>query len=139
MNKILALVGAVVIAGGTVIWWKSQQGTGTAGGGSVVVANVAVPELSATAAAGRDIFDAKCATCHGENAAGRDGKGPPLIHKIYEPSHHADMSFQMAVERGVRGHHWPFGDMPPVDGVSREDVGRIIAYVRELQRANGID
>jgi len=40
---------------------------------------------------------------------------------------------------GVRGHHWPFGDMPPVEGVTRGDVTMIIAYIRELQRANGIN
>jgi len=37
---------------------------------------------------------------------------------------------------GVR--HWRFGDMPPVEGLSRRDVAAIVAYVRELQRANGI-
>ena len=70
-------------------------------------------------------------------AAGSD-KGPPLVHKIYEPSHHGEESFYLAVRQGVRSHHWPFGDMPPVDGLSDDEVGRIIAYVRELQRAAGI-
>lgn len=139
MRNILALAGLVVVVGAAVLWWQSTKGPAVPGDGGPLVADVVVPELSAAALAGRDVFDAKCATCHGPNAAGRDGKGPPLVHKIYEPSHHADMSFLMAVERGVRGHHWPFGDMQPVDGVSREDVARIIAYVRELQRANGIE
>jgi hypothetical protein len=49
------------------------------------------------------------------------------------------MSFQMAVHRGVRQHHWPFGDMPPVPGLSAEDVGHIIAYVRQEQRRAGIN
>ena len=75
--------------------------------------------------------------CHGENATGTE-QGPPLVHKIYEPGHHADASFYRAVERGVRSHHWPFGNMPPIPGVSRKDVTRILAFVRELQRANGI-
>ena len=35
-------------------------------------------------------------------------------------------------------HHWRFGHMPPVAGLSRKDVAKIIAYVRELQSANGI-
>jgi mono/diheme cytochrome c family protein len=88
---------------------------------------------------GKQAFDAVCATCHGKNAAGKQGFGPPLVHKIYESSHHGDMSFQLAVERGVRAHHWPFGDMPAQDGLTRADVVGIVAYVRELQHANGIN
>jgi len=81
----------------------------------------------------------KCAACHGANAAGQDGVAPPLVHVIYEPSHHGDEAFQRAAELGVRGHHWPFGNMPPVEGVTRADVTMITAYIRELQRANGIN
>jgi hypothetical protein len=73
------------------------------------------------------------------NAAGQDGVAPPLVHIIYEPSHHGDESFQRAVAMGVRGHHWPFGDMPPVGGITRADVKMITFYIRELQLANGIN
>ena len=66
------------------------------------------------------------------------GVAPPLIHKIYEPSHHGDESFQRAVAVGVRAHHWKFGNMPAIEGLTRGDVKAIIAYVRELQEANGI-
>jgi len=38
----------------------------------------------------------------------------------------------------VRAHHWNFGNMPPAEGVSDEDVIKITRYVRELQKANGI-
>ena len=88
---------------------------------------------------GQRAFDAVCADCHGENAAGKMGFGPPLVHKIYEPSHHADMSFVLAVQNGVRAHHWQFGDMPAQSGLTQADVGGIITYVRELQRASGIN
>ena len=88
---------------------------------------------------GQRVFDANCATCHGPNAAGRNGSGPPLVHKIYEPSHHGDEAFQRAVALGVQSHHWRFGNMPAVSGLTRADVATIIAYVRALQRANGID
>ena len=98
---------------------------------------VTVPELTAGAAAGMALFNRNCATCHGVNAAGT-GAGPPLIHKIYEPNHHGDMAFQRAAKFGVRSHHWQFGNMPPVPGVTKPDVAKIIRYVRELQRANGI-
>jgi hypothetical protein len=65
-------------------------------------------------------------------------KGPPFLHPVYEPSHHGDASFQAAVRYGVRAHHWMFGDMPPVQGVSADDVAHITAYVRQQQRLVGI-
>ncbi len=98
---------------------------------------VSVPQLSKSAAEGADIFDTKCASCHGRDGSGGDA-GPPLIHRIYEPNHHADFAFYRAVEQGVRAHHWTFGNMPPQKSVSRDDTARIIAYIRELQKANGI-
>nr|WP_235823920.1 cytochrome c [Actibacterium lipolyticum] len=104
------------------------------------IVEVALPaDLSASAKLGKRGFDAVCAACHGENGSGRQGMGPPLVHKIYEPSHHGDMAFLMAVQRGVRAHHWPFGNMPPQQGLTEGDVKAITAYVRELQQANGIN
>ena len=60
------------------------------------------------------------------------------MHRYYEPGHHADETFRRAARFGVRAHHWRFGDMPPVDGLTDADVKAITAYVRELQQANGI-
>ncbi len=109
-------------------------------GGSTVAAEVRVPDsLSPNAQAGKALFEVNCAACHGENASGNVGEGPPLVHKIYEPSHHSDEAFQRAVALGVRAHHWRFGNMPRVDGLSREDVAQIVDYVRALQRENGIE
>jgi len=104
------------------------------------LATVLLPDsLSQHAQIGKLGFEAKCASCHGVNAAGKDGLAPPLIHKIYEPSHHADESFQRAVALGVQAHHWRFGNMLAIEGLARGDVTMIIAYIRELQRANGIN
>lgn len=103
------------------------------------VAAIQIPPISGNAAVGQRIFENTCAACHGTSGVGKEGAGPPLIHVIYEPSHHADESFQRAVALGVKSHHWQFGDMPPVEGVTRGDVAMIIAYIREIQRANGIN
>lgn len=104
------------------------------------MAAVTVPDrLSDDARVGKQTFNARCATCHGANASGRTGAAPPLIHVIYEASHHGDEAFQRAVSVGVRQHHWPFGNMPPVEGLTRADVRMITAYIRELQHANGIE
>ena len=103
------------------------------------LAEVVLPKtLSSRARLGRRAFEANCAACHGPNAAGLDGLGPPLVHSIYEPGHHADEAFQRAVAMGVMAHHWPFGNMPRVEGLDRKDVSLIVTYIRELQRANGI-
>lgn len=88
-------------------------------------------------AAGKAAFESICATCHGPAANGTE-QGPPLAHQIYEPSHHADIAFQLAVQNGVRAHHWRFGDMAAIPGVSQEQIAAITAYVRWLQRQIGI-
>ena len=106
--------------------------------GDAMVA-IQMPPIEGNAAIGQRVFEVSCASCHGVNAVGVEGAGPPLIHKIYEPSHHADEAFQRAVSQGVRSHHWQFGDMPPVEGLTRGDVAMVIAYIREIQRANGIN
>lgn len=86
---------------------------------------------------GEATFNAHCARCHGARAAGT-AQGPPLVHKIYEPNHHGDAAFLRAAGNGVRAHHWNFGDMPKIEGVTPEDVQQIIRYVRWLQRQAGI-
>lgn len=93
--------------------------------------------LSQEAALGKRLFEENCAVCHGKAGSGTDS-GPPLIHPIYEPNHHGDGSFYRAAKQGVRAHHWKFGHMPPVKSVSNNEVTKIISYVREIQRANGI-
>jgi len=86
---------------------------------------------------GETKFNSFCSRCHGPQGQGTNS-GPPLVHKIYEPNHHADMAFQRAAAQGVRAHHWKFGNMPKIDGVGPEDVTQIIGYVRWLQRQAGI-
>lgn len=148
MNNRYLLAGAVVAAAVVIF---TVAGNGLEGGnappisqetaeaGAPIVA-VKVPEVFTSAASfGQNAFNAKCADCHGENAAGRQGSAPPLVHRIYEPSHHGDEAFQLAVKNGVRAHHWKFGNMPPVDGLNRGDVKGIVAYIRALQRENGIN
>lgn len=137
-NRII--VAATVIAVAAILIWRfalqpARQETAASG---VPLVEVTVPPLSGEASAGEALFNANCASCHGKNAAGQDGVAPPLVHVIYEPNHHGDAAFHVAAQRGVRAHHWPFGDMPPVKGVDGNDIDKIVAYVRSLQRANGI-
>ena len=82
-------------------------------------------------------YDVYCASCHGKTAGGSD-KGPTFISRIYHPGHHGDQSFVIASKRGARAHHWPFGDMKPVPGVTDQQLSLIVEYVRAVQRANGL-
>jgi mono/diheme cytochrome c family protein len=93
------------------------------------------PEL---VAAGAALYQASCATCHGSDLRGTD-LGPSHLSKVYEPSHHADIAFLFAVQQGSQAHHWRFGDMPPVPGLTESDVAAIVAFVRETQRIEGFE
>lgn len=151
MNK--ALIGAVtvtLVAAGGWFWTQGPRPVApavaaTPGAASQTagapLAEVIVPAaFSPLARQGETYFNAVCASCHGTNAAGQDGVAPPLVHRIYEPSHHGDMAFVLAARNGVRAHHWPFGNMPPVEQILTDaELGAIVAYIRELQRANGIN
>ena len=135
MNRwwLVILLGAMAVGGYQ--FWNFQEATETTGEPLVAVS---IPAITGAAAAGESAFNENCAACHGRNAAGKDGLGPPLVHKIYEPSHHGDMAFVLAAKQGVRQHHWSFGNMPPQPHVSDQEIQSIIAYIRTLQRANGI-
>ena len=144
MKKISILAAVLIIIGfGFIAWQKIDQGwlkNSNAGVDNTALAEVLLPpSLSQSAQIGKLAFEAKCVACHGINAAGQVGVAPPLVHKVYEPSHHGDESFQRAASLGVRAHHWSFGDMPAVEGLTRGDVTMIVGYIRELQRANGIN
>ncbi|MBN33888.1 MAG: cytochrome C [Rhodospirillaceae bacterium] len=111
--------------------------SGTAFGNDHLV-SITVPDLSGLAQGGQTIFEANCSSCHGVAGGGTE-QGPPLIHIIYEPSHHADFAFVNAIRNGVRAHHWPYGDMAPVEGLTNAGIQAVIAFVREVQVAHGID
>ena len=91
-------------------------------------AATAVPILD-----GQTLFRQTCAVCHGVDLQGTN-QGPSFLNRIYAPGHHSDASFRLAVQRGVVAHHWTFGNMPKIEGLSDVQVEAIIAYVREQQK-----
>ncbi len=104
------------------------------------IADVIIPaSFSQNAQIGQIAFEGACSACHGLNAAGKKGFAPPLVHVTYRPAHHGDEAFWRATQNGVQSHHWDFGNMPQIEGLTRSDVSYIVAYVRELQQANGIN
>ncbi len=102
------------------------------------VEDIIVPQFSAEAAAGEVVFNGSCAACHGVNAAGT-ALGPALVSKIYQTRIHADFALRAAMENGVTPHHGRYAPMPPQEQITEAEVEILIAYIRELQQANGIN
>ena len=90
--KSTIVIAAVLVASGVgyALWPVVPQTAMTENAISMeggLLANVILPAtLSQNAQSGKRGFEAKCAACHGVNAAGQDGVAPPLVHKVYEPS-----------------------------------------------------
>ena len=137
VRRLSILIAVVAVALVAYLVSRSASRPAAEAGGPMVA--VKVPELGPEQAIGEAAFKEYCASCHGVDAAGQEGVAPPLIHRIYEPGHHGDQAFAIAAQLGVTAHHWTFGNMPPVEGVTLEELSSIVTYVRALQRANGID
>jgi mono/diheme cytochrome c family protein len=93
---------------------------------------------AALAAAGDVLYQTNCAECHGSDLRGTD-KGPSHLSIVYVPGHHGDQAFVVAARAGVRAHHWDFGNMAPVEGLSDDNLTAIIAFVRENLRIEGFE
>ena len=150
MDKTILIGGCLIVAAADISFWFMTKPTDRA----VPIVNVAshgaesaapapkadsiiIPELGQIAQSGKIEFEENCAACHGENLSGTES-GPPLIHQLYVPGHHGDASIASAAKNGVTSHHWRFGNMPPVDGITDANIRWITTYIREMQVANGI-
>ena len=97
------------------------------------------PQSQAESAdADADVYAASCASCHGVDLRGTD-TGPSLLSIVYEPNHHGYDSFRSAIANGSPQHHWDFGDMQPIEGLSEAQVDAIIAFVRAEQQRLGFE
>lgn len=124
-------VWVVVLLGGAIIV------AGVVFGGGSLNEGAATDRDPAAIAEGEALFTANCAACHGADLNGT-ATGPPFLNAIYAPNHHGAAAFQQAVAVGVQPHHWDFGPMPPVEGLTAEDVDKIVEFVRSRQEAEGI-
>jgi mono/diheme cytochrome c family protein len=132
MNRRVLLwvfIGVAVVLVVVVVWSRSEGGNGDTG------ISTGDPDLVAR---GEPLYQASCAECHGSDLRGTD-LGPSHLSIVYEPNHHGDAAFVLAARNGVQAHHWPFGDMAPVSGLSDDDLEAIVAYVRENQRNHGFE
>jgi mono/diheme cytochrome c family protein len=86
---------------------------------------------------GKLLYGKFCSSCHGVDLKGTE-QGPPFLHRVYHPGHHGDGSFILAAKRGVKAHHWKFGNMPPVEGVDDNMINAIVQYIRKVQKSAGL-
>ena len=122
---------AIIVISVTVIIDQAE------GGRSATYKNPIEPKMTPQLNLGKMNYDIFCSACHGKTAGGTN-KGPTFISRIYHPGHHGDGAFYMAPKRGVRAHHWQFGDMKAVPGVNDEQLSTIVRYIRAVQKINGI-
>ena len=87
---------------------------------------------------GAAVYQQYCAECHGVDLRGTD-KGPSQLSIIYEPNHHGDYAYRVAIREGTREHHWWFGDMPPVEGITDLEIEKVISYIRAEQERLGFE
>ena len=84
------------------------------------------------AAAGKAVYDKKCATCHGPDGAGKDAIAKmmkvtlrPLGSKEVQAKSDAELSKDITAGNGK---------MKAVTGLSEADVANVVAYVRTLAK-----
>jgi len=104
-----------------------------------IKASPIIPELSASAANGRVLINAQCAECHGVDGTGYSKKGPPMLHPRYREEVYPDHHFKRVLIEGRPQKNWRFGPMPAQPQLSDSDMNDIIAFVREVHDATGVE
>jgi mono/diheme cytochrome c family protein len=134
LKWILPFAGAAALLLVSMLWFTDILRLKGEGPAAPTSPGMPVPSMFT---AGEALFNTHCAECHGSSAVGTE-QGPSLLWRVYAPNHHNDESFFLAVQQGVRAHHWRFGNMPPVPEVAQDEVAQIVAYVRWLQQQAGV-
>lgn len=132
-------ISLIVVALGIAIVVVSGDGNDSPRASNISADQFNIPAQDPTLVAEGDVlYQASCAACHGSDLRGTD-IGPSHLSVVYQPGHHSDAAFILAARNGVRSHHWQFGNMAPVEGLSDTDLERIVAFVRESQRTSGFE
>jgi len=85
---------------------------------------------------GASVYTQNCASCHGTDLRGTD-RGPSQLSIVYEPNHHSDDAYRAAIRNGAPQHHWTFGNMPAIQGITDDEIELVIEFIREQQETFG--
>lgn len=88
---------------------------------------------AASPALGREIYESRCAACHGMDASGT-GRGPALIGPALGTAM-GRAAMRTAIRNGVAE---PAGDWPAMAGnpdLGEGEIGAVIRYLRETRHA----
>ncbi len=99
--------------------------------------SASAPSISASVQLGGIAYAEECTGCHGRTARGTE-RGPNLIHADYGPARRSDAQFRRALSEGKLARRAGYEDMPPVKDRSERHLNRLVAFLRDVQRANGI-
>lgn len=87
---------------------------------------------------GATVYAENCASCHGADLRGTS-QGPSQLSIVYEPNHHSDDSYRAAIRNGAPQHHWGFGNMPAIQGITDDEIELVIQFIRQQQETLGFE
>ena len=87
---------------------------------------------------GATVYAENCASCHGADLRGT-AQGPSQLSIVYEPNHHSDDSYRAAIRNGAPQHHWAFGNMPAIQGITDDEIELVIQFIRQQQETLGFE
>ena len=103
----------------------------------VIVALLALPVLSASAADGKEIYEKDCAKCHGVDGKGETKMGKKLGAKDYTDAKvQAELKDDAAIKAVKEGYKDKDGKviMKPAEGMSDDDMKAVVAYMRKFKK-----
>src|SRR5690349_1399607 len=102
----------------------------------VLLASLAIPVLSASAADAKALYERDCAKCHGADGKGETKMGKKLGAKDYtDPKVQAALTDEAAFKATKDGLKDKDGKvhMKPSEGTSDDEIKAIVAYMRTFK------
>ncbi len=102
-----------------------------------LIALLAIPALSATAADGKATYEKDCAKCHGADGKGDTKMGKKLGAKDYTDAKvQAELKDEAAIKAIKEGLKDKEGKvlMKPAEGLSDADIKGVVEYMRKFKK-----
>jgi len=102
-----------------------------------LIAVLAIPAFSATAADAKATYDKECAKCHGADGKGGTKMGQKLGAKDYTDAKVQDNLKDEAAVKAIKEGLKDKSDkvlMKPAEGLSDEDIKGLVGYMRKFKK-----